>query len=94
MNVVGQNKEIAVIGAGGWGTALALLLSRKGYRVRLWVYEPELVDIIEKTQQNAYFLQGYDLPDMIVPSNSLQDVIENRDFIVLVTPSQIGRAHV
>lgn len=91
MNVVDQNKEIAVIGAGGWGTALALLLSRKGYRVRLWVHEPELVDIIEKTQQNAYFLPGYDLPDMIVPSNSLQDVIENRDFIVLVTPSQTVR---
>jgi glycerol-3-phosphate dehydrogenase (NAD(P)+) len=84
-------KEIAVVGAGSWGTALALLLSRKGYSIRLWVYEPELVDIIRQTRQNAYFLPGYDLPETVMPSNDLREVLENTDFIVLVTPSQTIR---
>lgn len=84
-------EEIAVVGAGSWGTALALLLSRKGYRIRLWVYEPELVDTIRDTRQNAYFLPGYDLPETIIPSNNLKEVLENTDFIVLVTPSQMIR---
>lgn len=86
-----HDKEIAIIGAGGWGTALALLLSRKGYRIRLWVYEPELVDIIEKTRQNAYFLPGYTLPDTITPHHSIQSVLIDIDFIILVTPSQMVR---
>lgn len=83
--------EVAVIGAGSWGTALALLLSRNGMRVRLWVYEPELVQIILQTRENSFFLPGYHLPETIQPNNDLQQVLEGIRFIVLVTPSQTVR---
>ncbi|MBN1878728.1 NAD(P)-dependent glycerol-3-phosphate dehydrogenase [bacterium] len=87
-----QPDEIAVIGAGSWGTALALLLSRNGKRVRLWVYEPELVQIIRDTRQNAFFLPGYHLPESIEPSHNLEEVLRGIRFIVLVTPSQSIRS--
>ncbi len=84
--------EIAVIGAGSWGTALALLLSRNGMKVRLWVYEKDLVQTILETRQNAIFLPGFHLPETIRPSNSLAEVLSGIKFIVLVTPSQTVRS--
>jgi len=83
--------EFAVIGAGSWGTALALLLARKQTKVNLWVFEPELVNIIKSTRENEYFLPGIKLPDNIYPSNNLEEVLRNTKFIVIVTPSQTVR---
>jgi glycerol-3-phosphate dehydrogenase (NAD(P)+) len=84
-------KDIAVLGGGSWGTAIALLLARKGYRVRLWVYEPELVDIINKTRENTIFLPGCKLPDNILPDNNMKHILKGVHLIVLVTPSQAAR---
>lgn len=84
--------DVAVLGAGSWGTALALLLSRNGKRVKLWVYEPELVEIIQKTRENAYFLPGFTLPETIYPSHDLSEVLAGARFIVLVTPTQTVRS--
>ena len=48
-----NSDSIAVIGAGSWGTALANLLALKGYQVKLWVYEPELGEILKGKRENT-----------------------------------------
>ena len=49
----------AVIGAGAWGTVLADLLARNGHEVRLWAYEPDVVEAINRTRENMRFLRGH-----------------------------------
>ncbi len=84
-------EHIAVVGAGSWGTTLANLLAVKGYRIDLWVFEPELVDIIKTERENTYFLPGFKLSDNIYPSNSLEKVVTKKDIVVMVVPSQVYR---
>lgn len=80
--------QVAVVGAGSWGTALARMLARKGLTVRLWAFEPELVAEIEKTSVNTWYLDGFELPDTLTASNDLRAVVGGAELVVLVTPSQ------
>ena len=57
-----MNEKIAVIGAGSWGTTLALLLADKGYDVILWAYEAELVRELRTKRENTFFLPGPTIP--------------------------------
>jgi glycerol-3-phosphate dehydrogenase (NAD(P)+) len=83
--------HIAVVGAGSWGTALARLLGRKGVPVRLWAHEPEVVDQINQTQTNQFFLPDYALPPTLTASNDLADVVTGAEFLFMVTPSHVLR---
>lgn len=56
---------IAVLGAGSWGTALANLLARKGVPVRLWAYETEVVEGINREHRNPLFLSQVPLPSSL-----------------------------
>ncbi len=82
---------IGVIGAGSWGTTLAQLLADKGYTVRLWVYEKELVDIIERTRENSYYLPGFRLNERVEACHDLRRVVEDRPLILMVVPSHVYR---
>ncbi|MBI4826918.1 MAG: NAD(P)-dependent glycerol-3-phosphate dehydrogenase [Nitrospirae bacterium] len=84
-------KKIAVIGAGSWGTALAFLLGEKGYDVSLWVYEHELADEIAKSRVNAKFLPDAALPQNIIPSSSMRDVLKDAEVVLSVVPTQHTR---
>ena len=53
--------RVAVIGGGAWGTAIAAVLTRKGYDVRLWAYEQSLVETINSTHENADYLPDVDI---------------------------------
>ena len=67
--------QIAVIGAGAWGTALSIVLGRKGgHRIRLWVYEKEVRESIAARRVNELFLPGQSIPD----SESLQRQVGER----------------
>ncbi len=81
--------EIAIIGAGAWGTGLAIVLGRKGtHRVRLWAHETEVCESIAKKRINQQFLPGRPIPDSVTATNNLQAVLENAEIIVSVMPSQ------
>ena len=82
---------IAVIGAGSWGTALANLLARRGHRVVVWAYEPEVVASINATHENALFLGGCPLVPELVASSDLGGVVANAEAIVLASPSHATR---
>ena len=81
--------RIAIIGAGAWGTALAMVLGRKGtHTVRLWAHEREVYESIAKERINQHFLPGFTLPESIEPTTDLTLAIEGAEMIVSVMPSQ------
>lgn len=80
--------SVAVIGGGSWGTALAQLLAKKGYKVNLWVKEPEVCDQISIERENKVFLPGITLSENISPFSDLSGALAKRDLIVSVVPSQ------
>ena len=80
--------EIAVIGAGAWGTALSIVLGRKGsHTVRLWAYEREVCDAIARSRVNEPFLPGYAIPKTVEVSNRLDEALEGAEVVVSVMPS-------
>jgi len=85
------NQSIAIIGAGSWGTALSLHFANKGYRVNLWVYENILCEQIKETKENSIFLPGLTLPDLIHPTNSLEEAIGENDVVLMVVPTSYVR---
>ena len=81
--------EIAVIGAGAWGTGISIALGRKGsHRVRLWAHEKEVCDSITQQRVNQKFLPGCSIPDSVTPSNDLGAAIDGAEIVVSVMPSQ------
>ena len=80
-------RVISVIGAGAWGTALAHLLATKGLNIRLWAYEPEVVESIQIQRENTWYLPDVVLPNSIQAMSSLSDCIQGTDLIVLAVPS-------
>jgi glycerol-3-phosphate dehydrogenase (NAD(P)+) len=84
-------ENVGVIGAGSWGTALSYVLGSKGYDVHLWAFEPELVETINTKHVNDMYLDGIELPREIHASNDLEAVCNDKDMIVVVTPSHVLR---
>jgi glycerol-3-phosphate dehydrogenase (NAD(P)+) len=81
--------EIAVIGAGAWGTGLAIVLGRKGtHRVRLWAHEAEVCESITRNRVNEKFLPGRVIAESVSASNDLAATIAGAHIIVSVMPSQ------
>src|SRR5580700_9586782 len=85
--------EIAIIGAGAWGTGLAIVLGRKGtHRVRLWAHEIEVCDSIANRRVNEKFLPGRPIPDSVTVTNDLATALDGAQIVVSVMPSQHCRA--
>jgi len=81
--------RIAIIGAGAWGTALAIVLGRKGsHEVRLWANEPEVCESIRDRRVNEHFLPGFNLPETILATNDTNVALDNAEIVVSVMPSQ------
>ena len=87
-------RVVSVIGAGAWGTALAHLLATKGLNVRLWAHEPEVVEAVQTTRENSWYLPGVVLPNSVQANNNLADVVQGVDFIILAVPSHCMSAMV
>ncbi|HZU23180.1 MAG TPA: NAD(P)H-dependent glycerol-3-phosphate dehydrogenase [Terriglobales bacterium] len=80
--------DVAVIGAGAWGTALAIVVGRNGnQRVRLWAYEPEVCSAINTQHTNHAFLDGVDIPDSVRASNDFAEVLRGTETVISVMPS-------
>lgn len=82
----------AVIGAGAWGTTLARLLAGKGLSVRLWAYEPEVVEAIRTKGENTLFLPGVSLAATLEPTRSLAEAVHQRDWLIFAVPSHAARS--
>jgi len=83
--------SIAIVGAGGWGTALAVTQARADRRVRLWVHEPDLAVSMTETRENSVFLPSVRIPDAVQISNSLPHVLEGAGIVIIAAPSHVFR---
>lgn len=85
-------KRTAVLGAGSWGTALAIHLARAEHDVRLWARDAAFVDELRTRRENARYLPGVPLPEAIEPTESLQEAVDDARFVILAVPSHGLRA--
>ncbi len=84
-------QDIAVIGAGSYGTCLAMLFGNAGHRVSLWARSAETAAEIERTRINKAYLPNWPLPPTVSVTSDLEAAIRGRRFVVAVTPSHGAR---
>lgn len=79
--------RISVLGAGSWGTALAVLLCNNGHEVTLWSIDQREVAMIDEKREQVEKLPGVQIPDRIAVSNDLESSMAGRELLVLAVPS-------
>jgi len=82
---------IGVIGAGSWGTALAMVAARNQHKVTIWAREPEVAREINRSRRNPFYLSDFELPDNIRATTAVKDAIQGAAFALLVVPSHAMR---
>lgn len=83
--------NILTLGGGSWGTALTILLAKKGYTCYLYEHNEEYRKILKEKRENTTFLKGHILPTNIKIVEEFNEVIEKVDIILLATPTQYLR---
>lgn len=83
--------SIAIVGAGSWGTALAIVLAPRFPAIRLWAHESDLVERMRKTRVNDIFLTGFSLPPNVEPTADLGAALEDAETVLGVMPSRFAR---
>ncbi|MEN8192599.1 MAG: NAD(P)H-dependent glycerol-3-phosphate dehydrogenase [Bacteroidota bacterium] len=84
--------NISVLGAGSWGTALAIILNHNGHDVTLWEYKKEYVKALNKHRENKIFLPEISIPNEISITHSLEQASINKHMIVIAIPTQFVRS--
>jgi len=86
-------KKITILGAGSWGTALALVLlrSRRPHRVCLWARRAELAEVLSKARANVDYLPGFELPPQLEITGNLAEAVSGAEIVLGVIPSQHAR---
>lgn len=82
-----MSQSIGVIGAGAWGTAMAMSLARQGHSVELWALEADVVESINTRHVNEKFLPGFLMPENLVASTDIKRVAADKNFLILASPS-------
>lgn len=83
--------RIGVIGAGSWGTALAILLNENGNEVTLWSHRESEAETLRRTREHASKLPGVRLPETLQIISDLQQAASDKEILVLVVPSACVR---
>jgi glycerol-3-phosphate dehydrogenase (NAD(P)+) len=84
-------EKITVVGAGSWGTALAMVLADNGHKVCIWGNRTEQMDEINERHTNSRYLPGVELPSSIVAYTSLEEALEGTSIVLLVVPTKAFR---
>ena len=84
-------KNLAIIGGGSWGTALALVLAPRFERVTLWVYESDLAERMRASRINDVYLPGFAVPANVEVSSDLGGALEGAEIVLSVVPSHLVR---
>jgi len=83
---------LAIIGAGGWGTALAITQARAHRPVRLWVYENDLAETMVRTRENSIYLPGVPIPETVRIGNSMEEAAQGCGVVIVAVPSHFYRS--
>ena len=86
-----QSTTIGVVGAGSWGTALAIQLARAGQRVTLWGREPEVIQALTAQRCNTVFLPDVPIPDNLAICADLEELVRNNRDVLVCVPSHVFR---
>jgi len=86
-----RDRSIAVLGAGGWGTALSVILAHAGRSVRLWIREEDLVARMIDRRDNPVFLPGVPIPPGVLPTGDLAQALDGVEMLLAVVPSPFAR---
>ncbi|HEY3249999.1 MAG TPA: NAD(P)H-dependent glycerol-3-phosphate dehydrogenase [Ignavibacteria bacterium] len=84
--------KICILGAGGWGTALAILLHNNKHHITLWEYDKEYAHTLDEHRENFYFLPKIKIPSQIKITNDINAAVKDKDLIVVSTPTQFIRS--
>lgn len=84
--------RVGVLGAGSWGTALAMVLDDNGHDVTLWSFNADEVKMLDEKREHKGKLPGVKISEKIVMTNSLEEGIKGMDFLVLAVPSPFTRS--
>ena len=84
--------NVGIMGAGSWGTALALLLHKNGHKVTVWSISEEEVEMLSKEREHKSKLPGVKLPEDMEFTSDLEAALTGRDFIVMAVPSPFTRS--
>lgn len=84
--------KIAVIGAGSWGTAISLLLTRNGVNVTLWAHRQDHVDQIKLCKENRTYLPSFAISEHLLVTSDIHEAVAGASFIIMVVPSHVFRS--
>jgi glycerol-3-phosphate dehydrogenase (NAD(P)+) len=84
-------KRIAIIGAGSWGTALAVIAARAGHAVCLWSRNSEVVSSIDERRVNSRYLTSTSIPDSVIATTDINAALRGASMVVLAAPSHAAR---
>ncbi|AEV69087.1 NAD(P)H-dependent glycerol-3-phosphate dehydrogenase [Acetivibrio clariflavus] len=88
-----MSKNIAIIGAGSWGTALSVLLAKSGHSVKMWSIFKEEVEMINKVREHIDKLPGVLIPNGVKATDDVEEAIDNTHLLVMVVPSHTVRTN-
>ncbi|MGC1784213.1 MAG: NAD(P)H-dependent glycerol-3-phosphate dehydrogenase [Acidobacteriaceae bacterium] len=81
--------RIAIVGAGSWGTALALVLSRHdGHKITMWSHTRQVADSIQQARENLAYLPGLCIPESVRATTDMEEALRGSEIVVLVVPSE------
>ena len=86
-----MTKRIGIIGAGSWGTALAIIAARAGHDVTLWSRHPEAVNSINARRVNDRYLTSFSIPDRVTATNEIANALREASLVLLAAPSHAAR---
>jgi len=82
-----MDAQIAVLGAGAWGTTIAKIIAEKGKDVLIWSYEEAVRDDINQNRRNSRYLPEVDLPEKIKATSNIEEAAEGKQFLIYAVPS-------
>lgn len=85
-------KSVSVIGAGSFGTALAVVLGNKGHKVSIWARESSVVDGINKNRRNPDYISDIELPDKVNAFRSIREAVKDSNIVLFATPTKALRS--
>ena len=87
-----SNRRVAVVGAGSWGTALAIMAARAGHEVKLWSRNTEVISAIQRDRKNSVYLAGIEVPPNVEVNHDLSMILHRAELVVMAAPSHVVRS--
>ncbi|WP_454780235.1 NAD(P)H-dependent glycerol-3-phosphate dehydrogenase [Legionella sp. WA2022007384] len=82
-----NQKNITILGAGSWGTAVAIHLAKVGHRVLLWSHDPQQVALMTEKKTNPRYLPDIDFPKTLEPSTDFDQCVNEAHYVIIAVPS-------